>query len=305
MLWFHEGLTSYLEHLIVLRAGVVPWSHTAKELAKNWGEQVQRPGRLEQSLEEASWDAWIRFYKQHEFSPNSSISYYDKGEMVAWLMDAAIRDGRRGKAGLPDLFALLWRRHGENGLTDGDIRRAFQELSGRNPSLFWTAYITGRAELDGAALVRAFGLRLVPRAPWEALPDEAQKDPDCLRRARAWTGLVLAPGAPTVQNVIPGSPAAGAGLSFGMEILAVNGWRTVTSAEAQRALAEPGPGARIRVLAAERGRVFEVVVPVVENPERTYRIVPETRATAAQRAAFTAAYGQAFPRTPTRGKTPA
>ncbi len=301
MLWFHEGLTSYMEHVIVQRAGVVPWNHTARELAKCWSEQVQRPGRLEQSLEESSWDAWIRFYKQHEFSPNSSISYYDKGEMVAWLMDAALREGSHGRAGLPDLFALLWKRHGEDGLTDEDVRRAYQDLSGRNPALFWSAYISGRAELDGSALVRAFGLRLEGKAPWEALSAEDQGDPALLRRARAWTGLVLGPGsAVTIQNVLPGSPAAQAGLSFGMEILAVDGWRTSTPAEAQRLLADPGPGGRVRVLAADRGRILEVEVPVVESPERTFRLVAETRANAAQRAVFTAAYGQPFPLAPTR-----
>jgi predicted metalloprotease with PDZ domain len=301
MLWFHEGLTSYMEHVIVLRAGVVPWSYTARELAKCWSEQVQRPGRLEQSLEESSWDAWIRFYKQHEFSPNSSISYYDKGEMVAWLMDAALREGSRGKAGLPDLFALLWARHGERGLTDADVRLAYRELSGRNPALFWNAYISGRAELDGASLVRAFGLRMEARAPWETISPEDQKDPQLLRRARAWTGLVLGSGpAASVQNVIPDSPAAKAGLSFGMEILAVDGWRAANPTEAQRLLSAPGPGGRVRVLAADRGRILEVEVPVMESPDRTHRLVTETRANAAQRAAFAAAYGQPFPRTAAR-----
>ena len=303
MLWFHEGLTAYMEHVIVLRAGVVPWAHTAKELAKCWGEQVQRPGRLEQSLEESSWDAWIRLYKPHEFSPNSSISYYDKGELVAWLMDAAIRDGSKGKVGLPDLFALLWERHGEGGVTNEDVRRAYKDLSGRNSALFWNAYIAGRAELDGAALIRAFGLRMTSRAPWEALPREEQKDPVALRRAKAWTGLVLSSGtSATVQNVVPGSPAALAGLSFGMEILAVDGWRTSTPAEAQRALADPGAGSRVHVLASERGRIIDVDVVVGESPERSYRLMPESRATAAQRAAFTAAYGQPFPRLQAHGK---
>ncbi len=300
MLWFHEGLTSYMEHVLVLRAGVVPWSHTARELGRCWSEQVQRPGRLEQSLEESSWDAWIRLYKPHEFSLNSSVSYYDKGEMVAWLMDASIREGSRGKAGLPELFALLWQRHGEGGLTDADVRRAYQDLSGRSPRLFWDAYVTGRAELGPAVLARALGLRIEAHAPWDALTPEDQEDGDYLRRIRAWTGLALSPGAPpTVQNVVPESPASRAGLSFGMEILAVDGWRTATSADAQRALAEPGPGGKARVLASDRGRVFEVAVPVVENPERTHHVVADPRASAAQRAAFAAAYGQPFPR-PTR-----
>lgn len=298
MLWFHEGLTSYMEHVIVLRAGVVPWSHTEKELAKCWSEQVQRPGRLEQSLEESSWDAWIRFYKQHEFSPNSSISYYEKGEMAAWLMDAALREGSRGKAGLADLFALLWTRHGESGLTDADVRRAFEALSGQDSAPFWNAYISGRAELDPAPLRRAFGLGMEAKAPWEALfPGEA-KDPAALRRAKAWTGLVFASNGPTLQNVIPGSPAARAGLSFGMEILAVDGWRTTTAAEAQRALAEPGPGGKATVLASDRGRVFEVQVPVVESPDRTHRLAPDPRTGAAQRAAFAASYGQPYPAAP-------
>ncbi len=300
LLWFHEGLTSYMEHLLVLRAGVVPWSHTAKELARCWSEQVQRPGRLEQTLEQSSWDAWIRLYKPHEFSANSSVSYYDKGEMVAWLMDASLREGSRGKAGLAELFALLWRRHGERGLTDGDIRQAYQELSGKDPAPFWEAYISGCAELDGTCLRGAFGLQLEALAPWERLSSEEQQDPVLVRRARAWTGLMLASNGATVQNVIPGSPAAQAGLSFGMEILAVDGWRTTTAAEAQIRLAEPGPGGRARVLAADRGRVFEVEVPVVESPERSHRLLLDPKASAVQRAAFGASFGQAWPGAPVK-----
>ncbi|MFN7959274.1 MAG: hypothetical protein U0P46_13255 [Holophagaceae bacterium] len=305
MLWFHEGLTSYMEHVIVLRAGVVHWSHSAKELARCWSEQVQRPGRLEQSLEESSWDTWIRLYKPHEFSPNSSVSYYDKGELVGWLMDAALRDASRGRAGLADLFALLWARHGERGLTDADVRAAFKQLSGQEPSPFWEAFISGRAELNPDRIRRAFGLRMDEQAPWQRLSPEEQQDPVSLRRAKSWTGLVLSPNGPVVQNVIPGSPAAKAGLSFGMELLAVDGWRTKTAAEAQRGLAQPGPGGRVRVLASDRGRVFEVEVPIAENPERSHRLLPDPGATAAQRAAFEAAYGQPWPDPPRkRGKRP-
>jgi len=305
MLWFHEGLTSYMEHVIVLRAGVVPWSHTAKELARCWSEQIQRPGRLEQSLEESSWDTWIRLYKPHEFSPNSTVSYYDKGELVGWLMDAALRDGSRGRAGLAELFALLWARHGEGGLTDGDVRAAFRDLSGQEPGLFWDAFISGRAELDAGRLRRSFGLLMEEQAPWQALSEAEQRDPVALHRAKSWTGLVLAANGPTVQNVFPGSPAAEASLSFGMEILAVDGWRTKTAAEVQRGLAQPGPGGRIRILAVDRGRLLEVDVAVIENPERSHRLVPDPGATATQQAAFKASYGQPWPAPPRqRGKRP-
>ena len=101
-----------------------------------------------------------------------------------------------------------------------------------------------------------------------------------------------------MQNVLPGSPAAEAGLSFGMEILAVDGWRTSSAAEVQRSLAQVGPGGRATVLAAERGRVFEVQVSVKESPERSHRLLPDPRARATQRASFLASYGQPWPSPP-------
>ena len=300
MLWFHEGLTSYMEHVIALRAGVVPWSYSVRELSRLWSEQVQRPGRLEQSLEESSWDAWIRLYKAHEFSPNSSVSYYEKGALVAWLMDAALRVGSRGRAGLPELFALLWTRHGEGGLSDVDVRQAFQELAGQDPAPFWDAFISGCTELDSTWLQQAFGLLMEVRTPWEGMALTAHGDAASLRRAQSWTGLVLASTSTTVQNIIPASPAARAGLSFGMEILAVDGWRTTTASEVQRGLAEPGPGGQATVLAADRGRVFETTLTVAESPERSHRLVADPKATAPQRAAFLATYGQPFPAAPSR-----
>jgi predicted metalloprotease with PDZ domain len=303
MLWFHEGLTSYMEHVIALRAGVIPWSYSSQELARCWTEQMQRPGRHEQNLEEASWDAWIRYYKQHEFSPNSSVSYYDKGAMVAWLMDATLRQGSEGKAGLPELFASLWRDPGERGLTDAQVRKAFEALSGQAAEPFWRAYISGRAELDGALLAGAFGLVLEPKAPWEELPPEQAEDPAAQRRARAWSGLTFGATAPTIQNVLPDSPAARVGLGFGVEILAVDGWRTSTSAEVERHLAEPGPGGLAQILAAERGRVFQVALPIEECPGRRYRILPDAKATALSRKTFALTYGQPFPQGETHPKT--
>jgi predicted metalloprotease with PDZ domain len=121
-------------------------------------------------------------------------------------------------------------------------------------------------------------------------------------RARAWTGLAFGPGeAATIQNVQPGSPAFEAGLSYGHEVVAVEGWRTLTGTEAQRRLADVGVGGTARVLVADRGRVREVAVDVVEHPGRTVRIVPNPRATEEQKRAFTAWTGQALPSGPPAG----
>jgi predicted metalloprotease with PDZ domain len=99
----------------------------------------------------------------------------------------------------------------------------------------------------------------------------------------------------TVANVLPGGPAAQAGLSYGMEILAVNGWRTTSGPEVQRRLGDRGPGDRVELVVADRGRVQSCALNLVENPLRTVQIHAAPGATAAQREAFSEWTGQPFP----------
>jgi predicted metalloprotease with PDZ domain len=274
---------------------VAPWSWVARKLGASWTDNTTRAGRLEQSLEEASFDAWIRHYKPTEFSPNSTVSYYDKGAMVAWMMDADLRLATDGAKGLDALFGLLWERHGDGHLTDGDLRGAYQELTGKAAGPFWSRFIQGKAELDATGIEKAYGLKLAARAPWETLGSADAEDPDALRRARTYAGLTFQGGGPTIQNVIPGSPAARAGLGYGMEVLAVDGWRTGSSQEVQNRIGDSGPGDQIRVLAAERGRVATYDVTLGENPHRTIQILPDAKATPAQKGAFQAWTGLPFP----------
>ncbi|MDE3246693.1 MAG: M61 family metallopeptidase, partial [Acidobacteriota bacterium] len=298
LLWFHEGLTDYVDNLIAMKAGVIPWSTAAREWAKRWTEFAERPGRLEQSLEEASFDAWIRFYKPSEFTPNSTVDYYEAGALVGLMLDAQLRLGSQGAKGVEDLFALLWQRHGEKGLTDADIRKAYRDLSGLDPEPFWDAHIRRCGPLDPAPIEAAFGLKFEAKAPWETLPPEDLKDATLARFARSFVGLEFgsSPDAPTIKNVLPGSPAFEAGLSYGQEILAVDGWRTTLGTEVQQRIAGIPVNQRIEFTVADRGRVKTVAVPVVENPRRSYQILPDPKATEAQKALFSAWTGQPFPK---------
>jgi len=295
LLWFHEGFTSFMQYAIVLRAGAAPWSWVAKRLGGSWTENTTRAGRLEQSLEEASFDAWIRHYKPTEFSPNSTVSYYDKGAMVAWMMDAELRLASGGAHGLDHLFATLWQRGGDGPVTDGALRAAYGELTGNDPGPFWRGYIQGRAELDSGAIQQAYGLRFAAKAPWELLANGEADDPDAVRRARVYSGLVFSGDAPNVVNVHPGSPGARAGLGFGMAILAVDGWRTVSAGDVQRRLGDRGPGDRVEILAADRGRVRTYALDLEEHPHRTVQVSADPAAAPAQREAFSAWTGHPFP----------
>ena len=295
MLWFHEGFTSFLQYAIVLQAGVAPWSWVARKLAGSWGDNLQRAGRLEQSLEEASFDAWIRHYKPTEFSPNSTVSYYDKGAMVGWMMDAELRLASNGEHGLEGLFRYLWDAHGDGPVTDTDVRQAFQTLTGRTCEPFWSAYIQGREPLEAGPIEQAYGLTLTLKAPWELSPEAAGGDPEALRRARAYAGFTLALDQPVIRNVEPGGPAAEAGLSYGMEILAVGGYRTHAPQDVQQRIGDGGPGVVMTVLAAHLGQVATHHVLLGESPVRTVQIALAPEPTPQQRTGLKNWLGPALP----------
>lgn len=300
LLWFHEGFTNFLQYILALRAGLVPWAWAAQKLSQSWTDNTTRAGRREQSLEESSWDAWIRHYKPTEFSANSTVNYYDKGSLVAWMMDAQIRLGSRGRHGLEALFRWLWQRVGDGTVTDEILREGFESLSGQPAGPFWSAWILGCEELDACSIQRAYGLRFDWRAPWDELSPEEAADPSSMAKAKGYVGLTFGNGSPVVQNVMPGSPAAEAGLGYGDEIVAVQGWRTVSAAEAQKRFREIEVGREVNVLAASRGRVGARTFRVVENPTRLVRIVADSKAGVAQRKAFLALTGMEHP-TPAKG----
>ena len=52
---------------------------------------LRAPGRAVQSLADSSFDAWIKYYRQDENSPNAIVSYYVKGSLVALLLDLVLR----------------------------------------------------------------------------------------------------------------------------------------------------------------------------------------------------------------------
>jgi len=295
LLWFHEGCTSFMQYTVVLRAGMAPWAWVAKRLAVSWTDNTTRAGRREQSLEEASFDAWIRHYKPGEFTPNSTVSYYDKGALVAWMMDAELRLASGGEHGLDRMFTCLWNRFGDGPLDDQDLRTAFRDLAGQDPEPFWDRYVRGTEELDPEAIQRAYGLVFNAQAPWQALPNGEAADPEAQRRARVYAGLACAGDAPIVANVMPGSPAARAGLGYGMEILGVDGWRTGSAGEVHRRLGDRGPGDRVEILAVERGRVRPLALVLEESPLRALQIAADPGAAMGQREAFSAWTGQPFP----------
>lgn len=280
LLWLYEGCTDYLAHVIILRAGVTRERQFLRMIAEDWPRYGTRPGRNETSLEELSFEAWIKQYKPSENFTNRAASYYEKGFWTAMALDLTLRLANGGRRGLPEMIRRLWDRFGRSGrpIADPDVREAATAVAGRRLDNFFDRHVRGKDELALPALLRRAGLRIGARAEWEeADKPSGDRDPIRGRRARAWTGLALSPERTTVRNVVPDSPAWRAGLTFNDEIVAVGGAR-VGAATFGKRIADHAPGARVRIAFFRRDQLQEAEVTLGENPERKLSVAVDPKA---------------------------
>ncbi|MEM7784703.1 MAG: hypothetical protein AAF623_15240 [Planctomycetota bacterium] len=162
-LWVAEGVTSYYEDLLLVRAGLINSTEYLSRLSQNV-ESVQRTlGRTKQSLKESSFDTWIKFYRPDENSSNTRISYYSTGAVAAFLLDAKIRRITSGEKSLDDVMRLLYENYVPSGYTSEDFRNTVTEVAGQELADWFARTIDSTEELDyrdleflGIALPNAF-----------------------------------------------------------------------------------------------------------------------------------------------------
>lgn len=213
LLWFFEGFTSYYDELLLLRAGLIDSAAYLRRLGKTINQLLQTPGRALQSAAQASFDAWTRFYRPDENTPNATVSYYGKGALIALCLDLTLR--REGRSTLDAVMRALWLRCNGGAMTEADLRAVLHSQSGRAFDSELDAWVHGRGELPLAPLLAAHGVAMRP---------------DCAQPAQR-LGLRVRQGhaGVRIETVLRGSAAESAGLAAGDEWLGVElqgqGWR--------------------------------------------------------------------------------
>jgi predicted metalloprotease with PDZ domain len=289
-LWAFEGITSYYDDLALVRSGVISASKYLELLGRAITNVLRTPGRNVQSIADASFDAWIKFYRPDENSPNAGVSYYAKGALVALALDLTLRlDGR---ATLDDLMRTLWRRYGEPGIgvPEDRIRTLASELTGRDLSNFFERYVDGTEDPPLAQLLGSHGIALELRAATGA-KDRGGK-PAATQRSRAWLGAKI--GADLrLQHVFAGGPAERAGLAAGDTLVAFDGVRA--SVDGLDALLERLPqGAQVPVHHFRRDELMLSSVALVAAPLDTAWLALDDKATDAALARRAAWLGTAI-----------
>ena len=183
------------------------------------------PGRAVQSVAAASFDAWVKYYRADENTPNATISYYGKGSLVALAFDLTLRS--EGKGSLDDVMRRLWQTSGGGPIAEADIAAALESVGGRSYARELAAWVHGTDELPLAPLLQRFGVEI------ETQPATLAQRLGVRVSESALTGV-------KVTHVLRGGAGEQAGLAPGDELLAADGWRLRRLDDALRALAPEG-----------------------------------------------------------------
>ncbi|HMO14353.1 MAG TPA: hypothetical protein PKD64_05215 [Pirellulaceae bacterium] len=273
-LWIAEGITSYYQMLLLVRAGLVEESTYLNGLGNTISRYQRSDGRSVQSLRDSSHDTWIKFYRPEDNSSDTTVSYYEKGEIVGFLLDAQIRSSTNGLKSLDDAMRKLYREHsGDIGYSPEDFQRICSEVAGEDLSDWFELAVNSTEELDYQIAANWYGLRIGPINPaaGERQSRIDRSGSSSTRRTRPWIGIGVS-----------GSPASKAGLAASDEILAIDGVRY--SGEIDRHLRDLEIGDVIRVLISRDNKIEEVLVVLgSRSPDETWTIAKYSRATEQQR----------------------
>jgi predicted metalloprotease with PDZ domain len=222
-IWFAEGLTDYFDDMLVWKAGLI-------DEAAYWKSRVKDaqlmpnglPGQKRRSVAESSFDAWIRYYRPDEDSPNTDVSYYSKGSLLGWCWDAHLVKKSKGKWTLARLFRAIWKEFGvdayENlktatpGYTREEIFDFAEKITKIPQRKLVESWVMGRKILPWQEAARVFKLKI------STSPSSIVFHSTGMMTSQKGSQMI-------VEKVLSGSAAEAAGISAHDELLALNGTR--------------------------------------------------------------------------------
>ena len=276
LLWVAEGVTSYYQSLILRRAGLLTEKEYLTTIAGEFQNFQKVPGRRVMNAEEASFDTWIKYYRQDENSLNSQIDYYDKGAILGLLLDLEIRKLSRNAKSLDDVMRALYTdffTQGRN-YTRADFQRLCEQKAGASLDDFFARYVRGREEHDYNRALEAAGLRLDMT--------EATGGVKAVDKAYLGADLTQEVDRLVVSRVFAGSPAYEQGLNTGDQIVALDNMRVNKDAFEAR-LAEKRPGQLVNLTIFRFDDLSSLPIKLGTVSDAIYRIVPLEKPTEEQR----------------------
>ncbi len=257
-IWTIEGITSYYQEVSVLRAGLMTPAVFLERFADAIKLMETVPGRELHSLEDSSFDTWVKLYRPHENNRNSTVSYYLKGKIISALLDVNIRTETMGEFSLDDVMRELWKSYSQDvGYPEGGLESIIEDVAGIEIWEFFDTFVRGTDDPDYNDLLEGIGLKL----------DRTHKD-----GPKAWIGVDFEStgGRLTVKSVRADGPAIES-LDVADEIVAVDGFAVNKETVGER-LRDIGIGGTAKFHVIREGLLRETEVRVEQSPPDTYKI---------------------------------
>ena len=163
-------------------------------------------------MAQASFDAWVKYYRQDENTANATVSYYTKGSLVALCLDLTLR--AEGRTTLDAVMQALWRSCAGGPMSEQNLLDVLAELGGRSFAKDIARWVHSTQELPVAELLERHGVKV-------------HREPDQVAQQ---LGLrVKESGGLMIHQVLRGGAAEKAGFASGDEWLAVQAAGSKTS----------------------------------------------------------------------------
>jgi len=258
-LWIAEGFTSYYQDLVVKRTGLYSDVDYLGWLANSINVLENQPGRNIQTVAESSFDAWIKAYRPNENSNNTTISYYNKGALIALLLDMEIINNTRGAKSLDDVMRYMYRAYYKKlakGFTDSEFKQCLEEVAGKNLDDFYADYINGLTPLRYNQYLHYAGYELI-----NELADN--NDAALGLSTKAVNNQIV------ITTIARNSAAWTAGLSVNDEILKIDG-NVVENMDG--VLAAKKPGDKMLFEVRRDGIILEIGTVLLKSNRVKYKI---------------------------------
>jgi len=269
-LWFSEGVTNTVQDYILLRAGLLDENQYLHRLAGQIEELENRPARLSQSAEASSLDAWLEKYQPY-WSPERSISYYNKGDLLGVMLDLVVRDASHDKASLREIFQWMNQNYAQMGrfFPDSDgVRQAAEAITHADLKSFLANYVAGTEQIPWDDVFKRVGLHLARQT--ETVAD------------LGFAAVRMFGSQPVVTSVRSGSEAEHAGLAEGDTMLEIN--NRVASSDFQEKLGQLHPGDTIQLKIQSSGRQHTVQWKLPSREEIEFELKDVDNVTPQQKA---------------------
>ena len=257
MLWIAEGITSYYDDITLLRMGAYSKEEYLKIITSQMSRLENSPGKTVMSLAHSSLLAWVKAYLPNEESSNKTISYYNKGMIVAVLLDLEIRS--TSNYSLDDVMRKLYANfylEKNRGFTYDEFVDVCSSIAGKDMSIFLNEIVYSLNPINYDIFMK-FGLDLTIDKSYSTKP---------------WSGISteLNGNRIIVTNIISNSPGVESGLSVNDEIIALDDWRLKVKFEDY--LSYYSIGERIKLVYSRDGKMQTTHLRLLSNPTINFNL---------------------------------